>query len=71
MRAGLEEAERGEGVSLSPAELARWAETGERPESLWLVNTTAAPPVPLAERRDGGHVGRVLADRRSRETKVA
>ncbi len=32
VRAGLEEAERGEGVALTPEQLKRWAETGEWPE---------------------------------------
>lgn len=34
VRAGLDEAERGEGRVLTHDELARWAETGEWPESL-------------------------------------
>jgi hypothetical protein len=31
VRAGLEEAERGEGVDLTPEQLQKWAETGELP----------------------------------------
>jgi hypothetical protein len=34
IRAGLEEAERGEGVELTEEELKRWADTGEWPERL-------------------------------------
>ena len=34
VRAGLDEAERGEGTDLSEDELKRWAETGEWPERL-------------------------------------
>ena len=34
VRAGLEEAERGEAVELTKEELERWAETGEWPERL-------------------------------------
>lgn len=45
MRVGLEEAERGEAIALTEAELDQWAETGEFPER---VDTWAAS---LASRR--------------------
>jgi hypothetical protein len=45
VRVGLEEAERGETIALTEAELDRWAETGEFPER---VDTWAAS---LASRR--------------------
>lgn len=34
VRAGIEEAERGEGIDLTPEEIERMAETGEWPERL-------------------------------------
>lgn len=34
IRAAIEEAERGEGIDLTPEELDHWAETGEWPERL-------------------------------------
>jgi hypothetical protein len=45
VRVGLEEAERGEAIALTEAELDQWAETGEFPER---VDTWAAS---LASRR--------------------
>jgi hypothetical protein len=45
VRVGLEEAERGETIALTEAELDRWAETGELPERVdtWAASLASRP----------------------------